>query len=204
MGKLLKWFKNKRIRLQEHFAEKKPSCTPTREWWLVVLIIQPLVERIEKTFLSIQGLNALVQEQRQELDCLINDISSRCNLKGPLTAAEKLEFVKVLEDDPSHGWVLQDYCVERKQILQCIDEVGGFVESEMDELKNSTDDNAMCEVDQIVSTVANFSLEIMVGVSKIVAERNSVNKASDQLPPVRPLDLCSMDSRLFTASLQHQ
>lgn len=204
MGKLLKWLKNKRIRLQEHFAEKKPSCTPTREWWLVVLIIQPLVERIEKTFLSIQGLNALVQEQRQELDCLINDISSRCNLKGPLTAAEKLEFVKVLEDDPSHGWVLQDYCVERKQILQCIDEVGGFVESEMDELKNSTDDNAMCEVDQIVSTVANFSLEIMVGVSKIVAERNSVNKASDQLPPVRPLDLCSMDTRLFTASLQHQ
>lgn len=204
MGKLLKWLKNKRIRLQEHFAERKPSCTPAREWWLVVLIIQPLVELIEKTFLSIQGFNALVQEQRQELHCLINDISSRCNLKGPLTAAEKLEFVKALEDDPFHGWILQDYCVERKEIFQCIDEVGAFVESEMDELKNSTDANAMSEVDQIASTVANFSLEFVVGVSKIVAERNSVNKASDQLPPICPLDLCSMDTRLFTASLKHQ
>ncbi|KAG7370273.1 hypothetical protein IV203_028019 [Nitzschia inconspicua] len=150
MGKLLKWLKIKRIRLQEHFAKRKPSCTPAREWWLVVLIIQPLVELIEKTFLSIQGFNALVQEQRQELHYLINDISSRCNLKGPLTAAEKLEFVKALEDDPFHGWILQDYCVERKEIFQCIDEVGAFVESEMDELKNITDANAMSEGDLLL------------------------------------------------------
>ncbi|KAG7341555.1 hypothetical protein IV203_023507 [Nitzschia inconspicua] len=168
MGKLLKWLKIKRIRLQEHFAERKPSCTPAREWWLVVLIIQPLVELIEKTFLSIQGFNAFVQEQRQELHYLINDISSRCKLKGPLTAAEKLEFVKALEDDPFHGWILQDYCVERKEIFQCIDEVGAFVESEMDELKNSTDANAMSEVDQIASTIANFSLEFVVRVSKLL------------------------------------
>ena len=44
----------------------------------------------------------------------------------------------------------------------------------------------------------------MVGVSKIVAERNSENRSSDALPPLLPLDLCSMDARMFTASLQKQ
>ena len=81
MGKLLRWLKNNRLRLQQHFVEKKPACTPTREWWLVVLIIQPLVDRIEKTFVSLQGNNTLVHEQRQKFARLIQDISLRCNLK---------------------------------------------------------------------------------------------------------------------------
>jgi hypothetical protein len=75
---------------------------------------------------------------------------------------------------------------------------------EMDELRNSSDANKKQEIDRIISTVANFSLEIVVGVSKIVVERNSSNNANDALPPVRPLDLWSMDARLFTASLQQQ
>jgi hypothetical protein len=70
-------------------AAAAPACSPTREWWLVVLIIQPLAERIEKTFLSLQGNNTLVQEQRQEFAGLIHDISFGCKLKGPLTAEEQ-------------------------------------------------------------------------------------------------------------------
>jgi hypothetical protein len=45
---------------------------------------------------------------------------------------------------------------------------------------------------------------ILVGVSNIVVERNSENNANDALPAVLPLDLCSMDTRLFTASLVQQ
>jgi hypothetical protein len=75
---------------------------------------------------------------------------------------------------------------------------------EMDELRNSSDANKKQEIDRIISTVANFSLEIVVGVSKIVVERNSSNNTNDALPPVRPIDLWSMDARLFTASLQQQ
>lgn len=198
MGNLLKWLKTKRVRLQEHFDEKKPA------WWIVVSIIQPLVERIEKTFISLQGLNTLVQEQRQELDCLIFDISHRCNLRGPLTANEQVEFVQALELNPSHGFLLQRYSVERNEIFRSIDEVGGFVQMEMDLLRISEANNDKQELDRIISTVANFSLEIVVGVSEIVVERNSGNNALNALPPVRPLDLCSMEARMFTASLQQQ
>jgi hypothetical protein len=60
------------------------------------------------------------------------------------------------------------------------------------------------EIDRIISTVAVFSLDIVVGVSKIVAEENSSNKAGKPLPPVLPLTLCSTDPRMFKASLEQQ
>jgi erythromycin esterase-like protein len=47
-------------------------------------------------------------------------------------------------------------------------------------------------------------MEIVVGVSNIVVERNSENNANYALPAVLPLDLCSMDTRLFAASLVQQ
>jgi hypothetical protein len=57
MGKFLKWVKEKRTRLLQHFDQKKPMCTPSEEWWIVVSVIQPIVERIEKTFTLLQGMN---------------------------------------------------------------------------------------------------------------------------------------------------
>jgi hypothetical protein len=96
MGKVLSWLRSQHVRLQQHFDEKKPTRSPSREWWLVVLIIQPLVERIEKIFLSLQGNHTLLQEQRQEFAGLIHDDSFRCKLKGPLTAEEPFEFSQEL------------------------------------------------------------------------------------------------------------
>jgi hypothetical protein len=82
--------------------------------------------------------------------------------------------------------------------------VGEIVQNEMDVLRMSEADNDKQEIDRFISTVLNFQLDIVVGVSKIVAERNSENKASDALPPVLSLDLYSMDTRLFTTPLQEQ
>jgi hypothetical protein len=39
MGKVLSWLRMKRVRLQQHFDEKKPTCSSTREWWLVMVFI---------------------------------------------------------------------------------------------------------------------------------------------------------------------
>jgi hypothetical protein len=69
MGNVLKWLKSNKTLLLEYFENKKPSCTPPLDWWIVVLKIQPLVERVEITFksLRLQGINTLVCEQRQQL-----------------------------------------------------------------------------------------------------------------------------------------
>jgi hypothetical protein len=55
-----------------------------------------------------------------------------------------------------------------------------------------------------VPTFANFLLQVVVGISKICAERNNQNSSGDQLPPVLPLDLCSVLSRDFMSCLQQQ
>ena len=39
MGNSLKWLKNNRIRLMEHFDAKRPRCTPPLHWWIVVIVI---------------------------------------------------------------------------------------------------------------------------------------------------------------------
>jgi hypothetical protein len=65
MGKLLKWLKDKSVRLFQHFDAKKPACTPPMYWWIVVYIIQELVERVETTFVAVQGMNTLICEQNE-------------------------------------------------------------------------------------------------------------------------------------------
>jgi hypothetical protein len=64
-------------------------------------------------------------------------------------------------------------------------------------MRTSKNDNNKQEIDRIISTAVDFSLEIVVGVSNIVAERNSEINANDPLPPVLPLDLCLMDREVY-------
>ena len=74
MGKLLKWLIDKRVRLMRHFTEKKPACTPSIDWWIVVAVIYPLVQRVEATFISVQGMNTLVCEQKEQFLKLLCDM----------------------------------------------------------------------------------------------------------------------------------
>ena len=204
MGKVLKWLKANRVRLLVHFAEKRPRCTPSTEWWLVVVIIQALVDRIEKTFTVMQGMKTLVCEQRQLLTVLEQDIKACCNIKGPMTDEETEEFFIALTNDPSHGFQKENYLVTKPEVVDSIDEVGGFVQLSMDDLRASDNDQDMATYNNIVSTVANFSLQIVVGISKVCAERDNQNSSTQQLPPVLPLDLCTILSRDFICSLEQQ
>ncbi len=204
MGKVLKWLKANRVRLLQHFSEKKPACTPSMEWWLVVIIIQGLVERIEKTFSAMQGTRTLVCEHRQLLTALEQDIKERCNIKGPMTNEESISFLAAVTNDPLYGFQQNKYCVRKQDVVNSIDEVGGFVQITMDELRSSSRADDMEAHDNIVSTIANFSLQMVVGISDVCAERDNLNSATDELPPVLPLDLCAVLSRDFVSCLQQQ
>jgi hypothetical protein len=88
MGKRLKWLKVNRIRLLEHFESKKPQWTPPRHWWIVVLVIQQIVESVEQTFIELPGLSTLACEQTKLLTKLVSDIASRTNLLRPMSNDE--------------------------------------------------------------------------------------------------------------------
>ena len=115
MGKVLKWVKANRVRLLVHFSEKKPACTPLMEWWLVVIIIEALVERIEKTFSAMQGMQTLVCEQRLLLTALKQDIKEHCNIKGPMTNEESISFLAAATNDNLFGFWQNDYFVRKQE-----------------------------------------------------------------------------------------
>ena len=99
MGKLLKWLIDKRVRLIQHFNEKKPACTPSKEWWIVVGVIYPLVERVESTFCAVQGMNTLVCEQRAQLTKLVHDMQMRTNVQGPMNADDRARLFPAAEEE---------------------------------------------------------------------------------------------------------
>lgn len=193
MGKLLKWLKDKRGRLFQHFDDKRPACTPPMYWWIVVYVIQELVERVEKTFAAVQGLNTLVCEQRGQFAKLARDIRSSTKVKGPLTGTEKAEIdVRSIE---GKAFVNGDYAVEWDDAISCIEDGGAFVVTEMDKL----DDPKKAIV---VSTFANFALNLVCGISSIVAERDMQNNAADELPPVLPIKMLDFSSRELAVCLE--
>ncbi len=87
MGKMLKWLIDKQVQLMRHFTEKKPACTPSIEW-IVVAVIYPLVQRVEATFIAVQGMNTLMCKQKSQLSKLVSDIQNRANIEGPMTAQD--------------------------------------------------------------------------------------------------------------------
>jgi hypothetical protein len=95
-----------------------------------------------------------------------------------VTTDEKSEFIQVLEENPSHGFLPQ--------------EMEGFVQPEVDKLQRRSDDNSNKETDRIIHC-GEFPIGDCGGASNIVAERNSMINANDAFPPVRPLlHLCSL------------
>ena len=99
---------------------------------------------------------------------------------------------------------MEDYYVTSQRVCDAIDEVGGFVQIKMDTLKtsNAPDDKEVYE--RIISTIGKFALELVIGIQKVVAERDADNSAADEMPAVLPSDLFAANSRVITSALQKQ
>jgi hypothetical protein len=87
----------------------------------------PVVERVEKTFVALQGMNTLLCEQRKVLSKLSNDLQQRANIEGSLTQDEMQRFAAALQESQSHESMIDNFCVKREKILEAIDEAGQFV-----------------------------------------------------------------------------
>jgi hypothetical protein len=204
MVKVFKWLKENQVILLAHFDNKKPRCTPSQEWWIIFSIIQPLVERVDRSFVMLQGMDSLVNDQRQILSRLTFDLKNRMNVETNMTNEDIMFFNNFLTRNPSHGFLLDNCSVTRDKILEAIDEVGHFVQVEMDKLKESRHKVDMNLYNSIISTVATFSLQLITGIDAVVVAQENRIADSNEVPPVLPLDLCMMNARVFTAALQHQ
>jgi len=71
-------------------------------------------------------------------------------------------FAKAIDAGNNARFQLQNYLVERQQVVYSIEEVGGFVQISMDESRSSGNAHDMETHGNIVSTIANFSLQIVL------------------------------------------
>jgi len=182
MGKLLKWLIDKRVRLMRHFTEKKPACTPSIEWWIVVAVIYPLVQRVEATFISVQGMNTLVCEQKEQFSKLLCDMQVRTNVEGPMTAQDHARLFPPTPEEQalvSEFFFYNSYFVTRVKTAEAMEEQAGMtVQMELDRIKEASGIETGSPYHAILKAVSSFALMIVDGASKIVAEQGVVEEAS--------------------------
>ena len=108
-----------------------------------------------------------------------HNIKASCIIKCPMRNEETFAFSNAVMNDPLHGCQLQNYLLKKQEVVDSIDEVGAFVQISMDELRSRGNAHEMEIHENIVSTIANFSLQIVVGISKVCAENDNQNSSSD-------------------------
>jgi hypothetical protein len=148
---------------------------------LLFMLSRNWSERVEKTFAAVQP-----GSQHGQFGKLARDIRTSTKVKGPLTGSEKAEVeARRIE---GKAFVQGDYAVEWDDAIACIEDGGALVVTEMDKLDNPS--KAI-----VVSTYANFALNLVCGIASIVVERDMQNNAADKLPPVLPIKMLDFTSR---------
>ena len=109
-----------------------------------------------------------------------------------MTDEESIYFLAVVANDQLNGFHLNKYCVTEQQVVNTIEEVGGFVQLTRDRLRSSSSAEDKEAYENIVSMIENFSMQMVIGISKVCTKHDNWNNPGDQLPPVLPLDLCAL------------
>jgi hypothetical protein len=103
-GSILHWLLQNYCRLMIHNATKRPVQAPSEMWWVIVVAISPLFNRIVITFTKIQARNIVISQQRQEMSKLVVDIAAGLDIH-PATD-EALEGVDSLTIITRSDWFI--------------------------------------------------------------------------------------------------
>ncbi len=159
--------------------------------------------------MSVQGLNTLVCEQKSQLSKLLCDMQVRTNVEGPMTAQDHAHlFPPTLEEQAlvSEFFFYNSCFVTRVKTGEAIEETGMTVQIEHDRLKEASGIESGSPYHSVLKAVASFSLMIVDGVTKIVAEQGLDDGGGilNEIPLVLPVDVCGMTPRDFAKARQNQ
>ncbi len=166
------------------------------------------MQRVETTVVKIQGMNTLMCEQKSQLSRLVYDMQARTNVEGVMTAQDRARFFPPTVEQLllSDFFYYNSYYVTRVKTAETIVEAGMMVQTELDQLKEDGGIETGSPYHGVLKTP--FALTVVGSVSIIVAEQGVVEEDAgrvvDEIPPVLPVDLCSMTTCAFSAVLQKQ
>jgi len=141
---------------------------------------------VNKSLKSIQGQSTLVNEQTQIFQKLASDLREEGRVQGPLINGET---VQPTEDRYING---SYYAVEEGK-LEFIQNADLLVVESIDKLKDSHPDQYL----DILHCVCVMYVDAVVGIKKIMIERDESNVGVNRLPPVLPSELARMSRAVF-------
>ena len=62
MEQFLSWLNLNRPPLTHHFDEKRPSCSPTKSFWIMAYVLKGFVQTVNSMLVAIIGLSSLLNE----------------------------------------------------------------------------------------------------------------------------------------------
>ena len=80
--------KKHRVRVSSYLDEKKPACTPTADWWFLLLCLDSVVTILAETVMCLQGLTTLLYQQLAQFKVLAASLLEMCTVAGPLSTEQ--------------------------------------------------------------------------------------------------------------------
>lgn len=137
-------------------------------------------------FKDLQGLVTLTSQQRLRLKGLVGTYCSMTQMEGPLE--ENLD-----NTDPTVS-VNGSFRITHAHVRSCMDGVGRWVLTAMDAMEENT-------LTKVVASVDDTFVLIADGINMIVPDRDLMNDAAAELPPVFPHQLVVSDKRTLVQCL---
>ncbi|GMF25655.1 unnamed protein product [Phytophthora lilii] len=195
ISNVLKWFTENRARLTKFIQEIQPVSAPGKEWWITVLAVNSVMERVNVALSSLRGPVATEGLLRREfLNKLVTDLGLMTGALGPLSATQRAGV------NQTDNFEVGDFTLSRDATLSFLKEQGSFAINAVDELAESFP--TCCQA--AVESTAKFVLSIMAKTHRIILDSAEISASSSTVPPFLPQALCKMRNQAFVAHIQFQ
>jgi hypothetical protein len=183
LNRTLGFYITYRRKIVEHTNAHPKFTSPTTTWWIITLALAPSVSVINNSVVKLQNQQLIIVQQKQIIDALKIDL---------------LDMFKVVAKDniqDADYYIDGDWGVARKNIVEFIYDQGSFSKQCFIDL--NPDDQS-----DVVQQIARYAVNVIVGLDRVKAERDSDNIASEhEAPPVLPVELVKMAPRVFNSDV---
>ncbi|KAH7477202.1 uncharacterized protein KRP23_7875 [Phytophthora ramorum] len=198
-ARALKWFADNRARLIKFVQETQPPGAPGKEWWITVLAVNSVMDRVNVALNSSRGPVATSGLARRDcLGKLVTDLALMTGALGPLAGPQRAVM------DQTDQYEVGDFTLSRDATLSFLKEQGSFAINAVNELMASFP--IYCQA--ALESTAHFALSIMARTHQIVSNSDDSGSLPTStgvcLPPFLPQALCKMRNQDFVAHVQTQ
>ena len=161
---------------------------PDDAWWILVAAINAITELVNVVFVKLQGKTLLIAQQTAILVKLADDITILTGTDGPFDEDE------IKRRAAGANSMKGRLSISHENVFNFLHDQGLFVRHMFQSVPIDVGD-------KIISEVGMFVVVMVEGIRDIQVERDSRNRAAEDLPPVLPHELVKMRTSEFDKTI---